>query len=106
MSALGQKQTHAAQQKWSLFDHLVGASEHRVRHGETKRLGRLQINRQIVLGWRLHRQVGRLLALENTIDVVSRAPVLVSSRRADDPVQARARLAPHKQSTSLKSGNK
>ena len=107
MSALGQKRTFAVQKvmsalppkadmcgatrhvryvpiadscsatKGSLFDHLVGASEHRVRHGETKRLGRLQINRQIVLGWRLHRQVGRLLALENTIDVISRAPVLV-----------------------------
>jgi hypothetical protein len=27
MSALGQKRTHAAQQKKILFDHLVGASE-------------------------------------------------------------------------------
>ena len=72
MSALGQKRTLTG-----LFDHLVGASEHRVRHGETKRLGRLEIDGQIVLVWRLHWQIGRLLALEDTIDVVSRAPILV-----------------------------
>src|SRR5215813_13179850 len=60
-----------------LFDHLVGASEHRVWHDETERSGGLEIDHQIVLGWRLHRQVGGLLALENTIDVISRVPELV-----------------------------
>src|SRR4029453_3209024 len=67
--------------KRSLFDHLVSSSEHRVRHGETERFGRLEIDRQIVLGWRLHRQVGRLVALENTIDVNRSAPVLVDRIR-------------------------
>jgi hypothetical protein len=58
-----------------------------VRHGEPERFGRLEIDRQIGLGWRLHRQVGRPLALENTIDVNSSAPVLVDRIRPirDEP---------------------
>ena len=36
---------------------------------------------QLVLGRRLHRQVGRLLALEDAIDVAGRAPVLVDEIR-------------------------
>jgi hypothetical protein len=42
-----------------------------------ERLGGLEVDRQLVLSRRLHWQVGRLLALENTINVISRAPVLV-----------------------------
>ena len=47
------------------------------RHGEAERLGGLEVDHQLVLGRRLHRQVGRLLALEDAIDVAGRAPVLV-----------------------------
>jgi hypothetical protein len=59
--------------KLRLFDHLVGASEQRVRHVEAERFGRLEVDHQLVLGRRLHRKVGRLLALENAIDVAGRA---------------------------------
>jgi hypothetical protein len=41
------------------------------------RPGGLQIDNQLVLGRRLHRQVGRLLALEDAIDVSRGAPVLL-----------------------------
>ena len=37
----------------------------------------LRLMHQFVLGRRLHRQVGRLLALEDAIDVAGGAPVLI-----------------------------
>ena len=48
---------------------------------EAERLGGLEVDHQFELGRRLHRQVGRLLALENAIDVAGRAPELVDPIR-------------------------
>jgi len=59
------------------LDHLVGAGEERWRHGEAKSLGGFQIDYQFVLVWRLHWKVRRLLALENAINVVCCATVLI-----------------------------
>src|SRR6266446_968406 len=47
------------------FDHLVGASEDRWRHGEAERLGGVQIDHQLEGGRLLDRQSGGLGALEN-----------------------------------------
>ena len=44
---------------------------------EAERLGGLEVDHQLVLGRRLHRQVGWLLALEDAIDIACRAPELV-----------------------------
>src|SRR6516164_8640844 len=70
----------AAKQASSL-DYLVGAGEQRVRDGEAERPGRRHVDHQIVLGRCLHRQVARLLALEDTVDVAGRAPILVDRVR-------------------------
>src|SRR4029077_114395 len=67
--------------KRSLLDHLVGAGAHRRRHGEAEHLSGLEIDHQFVLGWGRHWQVGRLLALEDAIDVASRAPKLIEEIR-------------------------
>jgi hypothetical protein len=44
---------------------------------EAKRLGCLEIDRQLVLGRRLHRQVGWFLALEDAINVAGGAAVMI-----------------------------
>jgi hypothetical protein len=53
----------------SSFDHLVGAPEQRKRYGQTERLGAFQIQKQLYFRGSLHRQVARLLTLENPADV-------------------------------------
>jgi hypothetical protein len=49
-----------------------------VRHVETEHLRSLEVDRQLVLGRRLNRQVGRLVTPENAIDVAGRAPELIN----------------------------
>ena len=47
-----------------LFDHLVGAGEHRPGNGKTERLGALQVDDKLEFGRLLHRQVGWLLTVQ------------------------------------------
>src|SRR5262245_35676595 len=72
--------THAPQQTASSFDHLISAREQRRRHVEAERLRGLEVDQQLVLGWRLHRQIGGPLALENAVDVSGGTPVRVDRR--------------------------
>src|SRR5262249_51639303 len=65
-----------------LFDYLVGASEQRWWHFEAQRLCSLEIDDQLVLGRRLHRQVSGLLAPENAVNVAGRATVLADGVRS------------------------
>src|SRR3712207_7413928 len=60
-----------------LLDHLVGPGEQCLWHSEAKRLGGLEVDEQLVFRRHLHRQVGRLLAFKDTIDITGRTPVLV-----------------------------
>ena len=49
----------------SLLDHIVGADQERLWGSETEHLGGLETDHRFVLGGRLHREVSRLLALED-----------------------------------------
>src|SRR5262245_11277926 len=72
MSAMGQKRTSAI-----LFNQFVGAAEHRLRHGDAKRLRGLEVDNQFIFGRRLNRDVGWLLALEDAVDIAGSAPALI-----------------------------
>ena len=65
-----------------LLDNLVGASEQRRRHIQAERPRSLEIDHQLVLGRCLCRQVGRLLALEDAVDVAGRPSKRINRIRA------------------------
>src|SRR6476619_2045176 len=64
------------QQTARLFDDLVGASEQRRRHFKAERLGSFEVDDQLVLRRRLHRQVGRFFAPQTAVDISGRWPIL------------------------------
>src|SRR5260370_36507474 len=53
----------------ALFDHLVGAREHRDRYIEAERPRGFQVYDQLVFVSQLSRQIGWLLTHEHTVDV-------------------------------------
>ena len=53
-----------------LFNHLVGAQQGCFRNREAKRLGGLEVNCKLEQGWLLDRQIPRLLATQNSGDVL------------------------------------
>src|SRR3954452_22287682 len=55
--------------KFFSFDHLVGTAEQRDREHETERFGGFHVDDQFDLCCKLHRQIGRLLALENAAHI-------------------------------------
>src|SRR5262249_59831091 len=68
--------------RFTSVDHLVGEREQLVGYFEAERLSGLEIDDELVLGRRLHRQVGWLLTLQNTIDVGGCAPERVDCIRS------------------------
>src|SRR5262249_980621 len=67
----------AWQPRGASFDHLVGPGEQGRGYFEAERPGGFEVDNQLVFGWRLHRQVGRLFALEDAVDIASCLPVLI-----------------------------
>src|SRR5262245_47183379 len=77
MSALGQKRT------WpGLFKNLGGAGEDRMRYRDADPVSGIKIDHKRVLGRRLYRQIGWLLALEDAIDIASGASVVIEPVRS------------------------
>ena len=58
----------------SSFDHLVGDCEHAWWDCQAERLGSLEIDCQLELGRRLHRQIARPFAFYDAVDVEGRSP--------------------------------
>src|SRR6516164_8530736 len=52
-----------------LFDDLGGAQHYRRGYGKTERLGGLEVHGHLKLGRELHREIARLLAAQNAIDI-------------------------------------
>jgi hypothetical protein len=61
----------------SLFDQLVGALLEEQRHVEAERLGGLEVDRKLELGWGLNGKLARLLALEDAIGIGGCAPKII-----------------------------
>src|SRR4030095_7259193 len=76
MSALGQKRTWPA-----LFKNLGGAGEDQMRYRDADPLSGLKIDHKLVLGRRLYRQIGWLLALEDAVNIASGASVVIEPVR-------------------------
>jgi hypothetical protein len=70
-----------AAHRTGLFDHFVGTREQGLRDIKSECLGGLEINYEFVLGRRLHRQIGRLLALEDAVDIAGGASELIDPIR-------------------------
>src|SRR5262245_31651701 len=77
MSATGHKQTLV-----SLFEHLVGPINQRVRNVEAHRLGGLEADNQLDLAWLLYWKIARLPALQYFVHVAGRAAKQVGKSRA------------------------
>jgi hypothetical protein len=60
---------NAAREGLAVPDDLVGARQKRLRHGQAKRPGGLEVYHQLVCGRPLDRQIGRLGALQDLSDV-------------------------------------
>src|SRR6516164_8808035 len=71
--------THAAQQTGILFDHLVGSGKQFVWDGEAERLGGLEVDDQLEPCRHLHGKIGRLLALEDAVDISRRQAKLLTA---------------------------
>jgi hypothetical protein len=72
---LGHNQPPAAKQTAPLFDDLVSRGEQIGRYGQPERLGGLEIDYQLKLCRKLHRQIARMLAAQDAVDVSGRAPL-------------------------------
>src|SRR5215470_17473199 len=60
------------------LDHLVGAHEQGRSDGEPKGFGSCKVENEFDLGRELYRQIGRLLALQNSVHVVGGSAIVLT----------------------------
>ena len=53
----------------ALFDHLVGAQQNRWGYRKPERRGGLAVHDHLEFCWKLHREIARLLAAQDAIDI-------------------------------------
>src|SRR6516162_387576 len=78
-----------------LFDLLVGAQQDRWGYGKAERLGGLEVDDHLELGRQLHREIARLLAAQDAIDIgggTTRVVYLVDSVGEQATVSNKVRL--------------
>src|SRR5215472_14065099 len=63
------------------IDEFISAAKQRLRHDEAERLRGLEVDYKLILGRRLHWQVGRLLAFEYAINITGCASELFDQIR-------------------------
>jgi hypothetical protein len=76
----------------AVIRHLVGSREQPRRHREAERLRRLEVDGELILARRLHREIGWLLAPQDAIDIAGRLPILLDHVR---PVGGQLRQRPN-----------
>src|SRR5215203_1665576 len=74
-SAMGSQPDSCSASKWSLFDHLVGASEQRGRHRKAKRLRGLEVDKKLKFGGLLNRKIGGVYPFQDLVDECACASV-------------------------------
>src|SRR5262249_49009570 len=92
--AMGQHRTHAVQQT-SPINQLVGALLEEPGHVQAERLGGLEVHDHLVFHRKLHREIARLRAAQNAIDVAGGATkgvYQVGSVREQTAVSGEVRL--------------
>jgi hypothetical protein len=63
------------------LNHLIGGDQETGRDGEPQRPRGFQVDNGFVLGRRLHRKVGWLVAAQDAVDIGRRPPILVVASR-------------------------
>jgi len=93
--------TTAAVPRPSIHSHLVGSDQEARRYSEPERFRGFQVEDGLVFGRCLHRQVGRVFALEDTIDIAGLVPVLVDVIRPPAGRDGRMALPGAEQKTGV-----
>jgi hypothetical protein len=81
LQRIPKRKQKAIWQSTSSLDHFIGSIQHRLRNGQTDLLCRLKVYHQLKLRGLLHRQIGRLGSLQDSVHIICDATVAVREVR-------------------------